>query len=165
AFNSQIDTLTQMLQKKSSHIKDGSMSDLQRTEAKAVLGRVIMRLEHAVRTRPKLKRGVFDDGPNAESVGLMDEFVKRDGGKNEESEVMGIEEGAAGLKSSEVDGRQVEDTADMVPDDQADDAVDTVGGPEVDLDGKGHRRQNGSAEQDPVESRKLWGFGLGDVRM
>ncbi|KAI6883836.1 hypothetical protein KC360_g4846 [Hortaea werneckii] len=169
AFNSQIDTLTQMLQKKSSHIKDGSMSDLQRTEAKAILGRVIMRLEHAVRTRPKLKRGVFDDGPDMESVGLMDGFVKRDGGKNEGREVMVMEEVAAGLKSSEVDGRQAEDTAagdvDMVPDDQADDAVDTVGGAEVDLDVKGYRQQNGSGEQDPVESRRLWGFGLGDVRM
>ncbi|KAI6825149.1 hypothetical protein KC364_g10714 [Hortaea werneckii] len=169
AFNSQIDTLTQMLQKKSSHIKDGSMSDLQRTEAKAVLGRVIMRLEHAVRTRPKLKRGVFDDGPDAESVGLMDGFVKRDGGKNEGREVMGMEEGAAGLKYSEVDGRQVEDTSagdvDMVPDDQADDAVDTVSGAEVDSEGKGHRQRGESEEQHPAESRRLWGFGIGDVRM
>ncbi|KAI7314391.1 hypothetical protein KC315_g11376 [Hortaea werneckii] len=169
AFNSQIDTLTQMLQKKSSHIKDGSMSDLQRTEAKAVLGRVIMRLEHAVRTRPKLKRGVFDDGPDAESVGLMDGFVKRDGRKNEGREVMGMEEGAAGLKYSEVDGRQVEDTSagdvDMVPDDQADDAMDTVSGAEVDSKGKGHRQRGESEEQHPAESRRLWGFGIGDVRM
>ncbi|KAI7255051.1 hypothetical protein KC343_g8012 [Hortaea werneckii] len=169
AFNSQIDSLTQALQKKSSHIKDGSMSDLQRTEAKAVLGRVIMRLEHAVRTRPKLKRGVFDDGPDAESMGLMDEFVKRDGGKSERREVVGVDEGKAGGESSGVDGRQGEDISagdvEVVPDDQADDAVDTVSGAEVDLDGKGHIQQDESEEQDPVESRRLWGFGVGDVRM
>ncbi|KAI7280846.1 hypothetical protein KC345_g4495 [Hortaea werneckii] len=169
AFNSQIDTLTQMLQKKSSHIKDGSMSDLQRTEAKAVLGRVIMRLEHAVSTRPKLKRGVFDDGPDAESVGLMDGFVKRDGGKSERSEVIGVDEGETGLKSSGPDGRRGDGASagdgEVVPDNQADDAVDTVGGAEVDSAGKGHLQQDESEEQDPVESRSLWGFGLGDVRM
>ncbi|KAI7153095.1 hypothetical protein KC316_g14772 [Hortaea werneckii] len=169
AFNSQIDSLTQMLQKKSSHIKDGSMSDLQRTEAKAVLGRVIMRLEHAVRTWPKLKRGVFDDGPDAESVGLMDGFVTRDGGKSEGREVKAVDEGEAGLKSSEVDGRQAEDTSadevEMAPDDQANDTMDALGGAEVDVDGKGHGQRDDSEEHDPAESRRPWGFGLGDVRM
>ncbi|GAB1742980.1 hypothetical protein NU219Hw_g8679t1 [Hortaea werneckii] len=169
AFNAQIDSLTQTLQKKTSHIKDGSMSDLQRTEAKAVLGRVIMRLEHAVRTRPKPKRGIFDDGPDAESVGLMDGFVKRDGGKSEGREVVGVDDGKAGLKSSKVDGRQAEDTSvsevEMAPDDQAHDTMDAVGGAEVDLDGKERRQRDGSEERDPAESRGLWGFGLGDVRM
>ncbi|KAI6905130.1 hypothetical protein KC318_g5752 [Hortaea werneckii] len=169
AFNSQIDSLTQILQKKSSHIKDGSMSDLQRTEAKAVLGRVIMRLEHAVRTRPKLKRGIFDDGPDAESVGLMDGFVTRDGGKNEGREVMGVDEGEAGLNASEVDGRQAEDISvgkvKMASDDQANDTMDALGGAEVDLDGKGHGQRDDSEEHDPADSRRLWGFGLGDVRM
>ncbi|KAI7218568.1 hypothetical protein KC333_g3507 [Hortaea werneckii] len=169
AFNSQIDSLTQTLQKKSSHIKDGSMSDLQRTEAKAVLGRVIMRLEHAVRTRPKLKRGIFDDGPDAESVGLMDGFVTRDGGKGERREVVRVEEGEVGLKSSEVDGRQAEDISvgevEMAPDDQANDTMDAVGGAEVDSDGKGHGQRDDSEEHDPAESRRLWRFGLGDVRM
>lgn len=176
AFNSQIDSLTQMLQKKSSHIKDGSMSDLQRTEAKAVLGRVIMRLEHSVRTRPKLKRGVFDDGPDAESVGLMDGFVKRDGGKSEGREVMRVDEGTSasmprecGGRSGEVDEMREEDDSavniDMAPGTQANDTMNAVGGAEADLDGERHGQRDESEEHDPAESTRLWGFGLGDVRM
>ncbi|TKA27597.1 hypothetical protein B0A50_04429 [Salinomyces thailandicus] len=77
AFNSQIDKLCQSLQLMMSRIKDAGATHLRRTEAKAAIERVVGRLEHTVRTRPKPKKGIFDSKELEESKGLMNGFLKK----------------------------------------------------------------------------------------
>ena len=77
AFNAQIDALTAQLRFMSSKIRDAGTSHLKRTEAKSALERLVLRLENAVRTRLRPRKGVFDrPGMGA---GAMEGFVKRAG--------------------------------------------------------------------------------------
>ena len=78
SFNAQIDTLTDTLRLLAARIRDAGTSHLRRTEAKSALERVVVRLEHCVRTRPRPRKGVFGGG--AESKGFMSGFLQQDGG-------------------------------------------------------------------------------------
>jgi hypothetical protein len=74
-FNSQIDNLTQVLQSISSQIRGSGTSHLRRTEAKSSLDRLILRLEHGVRTRPKARKGIFG-GATGEQRDFLSSFLK-----------------------------------------------------------------------------------------
>ena len=76
AFNAQIDSLTDTLRHLSARIRDAGTSHLRRTEAKSALERVVVRLEHCVRTRPRPKKGVFG---SREAKGFMDGFLRKQG--------------------------------------------------------------------------------------
>ncbi|GAB7361795.1 hypothetical protein MBLNU230_g1838t1 [Neophaeotheca triangularis] len=60
-FNDRLDALVSQLRSISSRIKDAGTSHLKRTEAKAAIERVIVVLEVSVRSKPKRRKGVFDD--------------------------------------------------------------------------------------------------------
>ena len=79
-FNSQIDTITQQLRLMSSRIRGSGTSHLRRTEAKSSLERLIMRLEHSVRTRPKPRKGIFG-GATSEQRAFLSGFLKPDSAK------------------------------------------------------------------------------------
>lgn len=81
AFNAQIDAFVAQLRLMGSKIRDAGTSHLKRTEAKSALERLILRLECAVRTRPRPRKGVFDRGGigNMMSAAAMEGFLKRDG--------------------------------------------------------------------------------------
>lgn len=74
-FNSQIDTLTQQLLLMSSQIRGSGTSHLRRTEAKASLDRLIMRLENGVRTRPKPRKGIFGEATDQQRA-FLSGFLK-----------------------------------------------------------------------------------------
>jgi hypothetical protein len=74
-FNAQIDDLVSRLRSMGSKIRDAGTSHLKRTEAKSALERLVVRLEAAVRTKPKLRKGVFDRSGNSASA--MKGFLKR----------------------------------------------------------------------------------------
>jgi len=77
AFNADIDALTNQLRLMTSRIKDAGATHLRRTEAKSALERVVVRLEHTVRTRPKPRKGVFGGGfVGGDQKGLLDGFMK-----------------------------------------------------------------------------------------
>ncbi|KAK4991261.1 hypothetical protein LTR66_006593 [Elasticomyces elasticus] len=59
AFNLAVDSLVQHLRQTASQIRDSGASHMRRTEAKSALEGLACRLEYAVRTRPKPKKGVF----------------------------------------------------------------------------------------------------------
>jgi hypothetical protein len=75
AFNAQIDDLISHLRSMGSKIRDAGTSHLKRTEAKSALERLVVRLEAAVRTRPRPRKGVFDRSGNSASA--MKGFLKR----------------------------------------------------------------------------------------
>ena len=75
AFNSKIDTIAQQLRLMSSRIRGSGTSHLRRTEAKSSLERLIMRLEHSVRTRPKPRKGIFG-GATGEQRAFLSGFLK-----------------------------------------------------------------------------------------
>lgn len=75
AFNSQIDNLTKQLQLMSSRIRGSGTTHLRRTEAKSSIERLILRLEHSVRTRPKPRKGIFG-GNTGEQRQFMGSFLK-----------------------------------------------------------------------------------------
>lgn len=79
SFNLQIDTLTDQLRRMAGRIRDAGTSHLKRTEAKSALERLAVRLESAVRTRPRPRKGVFES-EGGEGVGGrrgMEAFLRR----------------------------------------------------------------------------------------
>ena len=74
AFNAQIDAFTDIIRQMSARIRDAGTSHLRRTEAKSALERVVVRLEHCVRTRPRPRKGVFG-GAGGQQRGLMGGFL------------------------------------------------------------------------------------------
>jgi hypothetical protein len=78
SFNAQIDSLVVQLRLICSKIRDAGTSHLKRTEAKSALERLVVRLECAVRTKPKPKKGVFEHGGNTRlSAGVLEKFLRR----------------------------------------------------------------------------------------
>lgn len=75
SFNAQIDDIISHLRFMGSKIRDAGTSHLKRTEAKSALERLIVRLEAAVRTKPRPRKGVFDRG--GASAGALDGFLTR----------------------------------------------------------------------------------------
>lgn len=61
-FNASVDALTDTLRLLGARIRDAGTSHLRRTEAKSAMERVVVRLEHCVRTRPRPRKGVFGGG-------------------------------------------------------------------------------------------------------
>jgi len=59
AFNPQIDALVAVLKNLSSHIRDAGAAHMRRTECKGAIDRLVFRLQYAVRTKAKVKKGVF----------------------------------------------------------------------------------------------------------
>ena len=76
SFNSQIDALTQQLLHMSSQIRGSGTSHLRRTEAKASLDRLIVRLENGVRTKAKPRKGIFGDATSAQQRAFLSGFLK-----------------------------------------------------------------------------------------
>jgi hypothetical protein len=75
AFNASIDDLVSHLRSMGSKIRDAGTSHLKRTEAKSALERLVVRLEAAVRTKPRPRKGVFHRSGN--SAGALKCFLKR----------------------------------------------------------------------------------------
>lgn len=75
SFNAQIDDIISHLRSMGSKIRDAGTSHLKRTEAKSALERLIVRLEYAVRTKPRPRKGVFDRA--AAGAGAMDGFLRQ----------------------------------------------------------------------------------------
>ena len=75
-FNAQIDTLTYHLRQMSSRIRDAGTSHLRRTETKSAIERLVVRLEHSVRTRPKPRKGIFG-GVTGEQRSFLSGFLKQ----------------------------------------------------------------------------------------
>jgi hypothetical protein len=84
SFNAQIDSLVAQLRLTCSKIRDAGTSHLKRTEAKSTLERLVVRLECAVRTKPKPRKGAFElggGGGNARlSAGVLEKYLKRQSG-------------------------------------------------------------------------------------
>jgi hypothetical protein len=80
SFNAQIDSLAARLRLICSKIRDAGTSHLKRTEAKSALERLVVRLECAVRTKPKPRKGAFEgsDGVGSRlSAGVLEKFLRR----------------------------------------------------------------------------------------
>lgn len=75
AFNDDVDLLTSRINEMFTHIVDTGASHLKRTEAKEVLEAFQSQLLYAIRTKPKAKKGLFDDS-TAERT-LMKEFLEK----------------------------------------------------------------------------------------
>ena len=84
SFNAQIDSLVAQLRLTCSKIRDAGTSHLKRTEAKSALEGLVVRLECAVRTKPKPRKGAFELGGgvgNARlSAGVLEKYLKRQSG-------------------------------------------------------------------------------------
>jgi len=90
SFNAQIDDIVTHLRFMGSKIRDAGTSHLKRTEAKSALERLIVRLEAAVRTKPRPRKGVFDSvGPGAVSAGVLDGYLTRMESESSTPEVNG----------------------------------------------------------------------------
>ncbi|EMC94438.1 hypothetical protein BAUCODRAFT_124064 [Baudoinia panamericana UAMH 10762] len=77
SFNRQIDAITTALRSLAARIKDAGATHLARTECKAAIERVVIRLECCVRTKLKVRRGVFAGGRERErEKGAMEGFVR-----------------------------------------------------------------------------------------
>lgn len=74
SFNAQIDDIVSHLRSMCSKIRDAGTSHLKRTEAKSALERLIVRLDYAVRTKPRPRKGVFDRA--GAGAGAMDGFLR-----------------------------------------------------------------------------------------
>ena len=81
SFNAQIDSLVAQLRLICSKIRDAGTSHLKRTEAKSALERSVVRLECAVRTKPKPRKGAFElgggGGNQRLSAGVLDKYLSR----------------------------------------------------------------------------------------
>ena len=79
SFNAQIDSLVAQLRLICSKIRDAGTSHLKRTEAKSALERLIVRMECAVRTKPKPRKGAFEGGNSGSrlSAGVLEKFLRR----------------------------------------------------------------------------------------
>jgi len=98
SFNVQIDDIVTHLRLMGSKIRDAGTSHLKRTEAKSALERLIVRLEAAVRTKPRPRKGVFDRvGPGAASAGALDGYLKR---VENESGALGVTNNSEGMAES-----------------------------------------------------------------
>lgn len=58
-FNAQIDDFIDQLSIMASRIRDAGTTHLGRTQAKSAIERLVKRLEYSVRTKPRLRKGVF----------------------------------------------------------------------------------------------------------
>ena len=81
-FHAQIDSLVSPLKRISSRIRDAGTSHLKRTEAKGAIERLVLRLEHTVRTKPKTKIGVFDGRVDIEQKAFLSGFLKHAGNES-----------------------------------------------------------------------------------
>ena len=84
SFNAQIDSLVAQLRLICSKIRDAGTSHLKRTEAKSALERLVVRLECAVRTKPKPRKGAFElggggggGGNQKLSAGVLEKYLSR----------------------------------------------------------------------------------------
>jgi hypothetical protein len=108
SFNSQIDDIVSHLRFMGSKIRDAGTSHLKRTEAKSALERLIVRLEAAVRTKPRLRQGVFDrGGPGARNAGALDAYLRRVETESNAPGVNGDNQGGANNRAVQsVPGKQ-----------------------------------------------------------
>lgn len=81
AFNEEIDGLTREVRDIMSLVLDSGASDLSRTECKATAARFVERLENGVRTKIKPAKDYYQR--NEQGQGLMRDFVKREGRKED----------------------------------------------------------------------------------
>lgn len=103
SFNSQIDAIVSQLRLMSSKIRDAGTSHLKRTEAKSALERLIVRLECAVRTKPRVKKGVFDRTSIGNmSAGALEGFLRRAGSGGGSRDTPGFESEEARERSTSV---------------------------------------------------------------
>lgn len=119
SFNAQIDSLATQLRLIASTIRDAGTSHLKRTEAKSALERLIVRLESAVRTRARPRRGMFGMGGAGGSSKAMGAFLKKAemGGRRKERRVGFAEpergdEGLGGGDVAVIDENRLVDQAD-----------------------------------------------------
>jgi hypothetical protein len=83
SFNAQVDSLVAQLRLICSKIRDAGTSHLKRTEAKSALERLVVRLECAVRTKPKPRKGAFElgggggGGNQKLSAGVLEKYLGR----------------------------------------------------------------------------------------
>lgn len=75
AFNADVDLVTSRIYEMFTHIVDTGASHMKRTEAKEVLEAFQSQLLYAIRTKPKAKKGLFDDS-TAERA-LMRGFLEK----------------------------------------------------------------------------------------
>ena len=77
SFNSSVDGLTTYLRTMLSNIRDAGAAHMRRTECKSAIDRLVVRLEYAVRTRPRPKKDVF--GRNSTGMerlgGVMERYL------------------------------------------------------------------------------------------
>ena len=81
-FNREVDRLAKMIKSMFTRIIDSGASHMTRTEAKDVLEMLQARLMYAVRTKPKLKKGIFGTASTGQKTtwgngNLMGNFLKR----------------------------------------------------------------------------------------
>ncbi|GAB7344822.1 hypothetical protein MBLNU457_3278t1 [Dothideomycetes sp. NU457] len=82
-FNAQIDALVAVLKNLSSHIRDAGAAHMRRTECKGAIDRLVFRLQYAVRTKAKVKKGVFGSLGKGAWTGMegqrggMERFVRK----------------------------------------------------------------------------------------
>lgn len=101
AFNAQIDDLVSHLRSMGSKIRDAGTSHLKRTEAKSALERLIIRLEVAVRTKPRPRKSVFDRaGFGAVNSGALDGYLRRVESESDLKGVNGDVEGTASKRTA-----------------------------------------------------------------
>jgi len=81
-FDGHIDTITKRVRRLFAHIVDGGVGNMARTEAKAVVERLLYRLDYAVRTRPPLKKSglghdIYQASVTQPQTSLMAKFMVR----------------------------------------------------------------------------------------
>jgi hypothetical protein len=97
SFNAQVDEIVSHLRMMGSKIRDAGTSHLKRTEAKSAIERLVVRLECAVRTKPRPRKGVFDRA--VMSSGALDGFLSK------------VESGSTASRRESVDGETTKQQA------------------------------------------------------